>query len=144
LIACSPQKADFRGRPHATKARVKYTGKTLEIQLNIKDQGRWETCALINDVKGIPKEGYIGFTAATGEVSDNHDIVYVSTYAITSLTGAGSIPETQAYFDYNSATASGGEGWSVFFTFFVVIIIVGVAVGGFFGYRSASKNNKRF
>ena len=60
--------SDIRGRDFPTKARVKYMkGEYLELQLNTKNGiDGWVTCFRTNAT--LPEEGYIGFSAATGEV----------------------------------------------------------------------------
>lgn len=79
LGACSE---NFRRRNVNTKARVTYVkGSGLQLQLHLKEWDEWQTCFEV-DIN-LPDNPYIGFTAATGDVSDNHDIVSVQTYSAT-------------------------------------------------------------
>ncbi|KAG0223254.1 hypothetical protein BGW41_005672 [Actinomortierella wolfii] len=72
--------ADFRGKQIPTKARVTYSRdtKVLRLQLQTKAWDQWDECFVLNDVV-LPEKPYLGFTAVTGEVHDNHDIVSVTT-----------------------------------------------------------------
>ncbi|KAJ1547443.1 hypothetical protein HK096_002920, partial [Nowakowskiella sp. JEL0078] len=74
--------ADFRSKDWPTKAKVKYVRDGyLQVQVNINNNDEWEDCAIIPFVK-LPVIGYVGFTAATGDVSDNHDIIQIITNGI--------------------------------------------------------------
>jgi mannose-binding lectin 2 len=74
-----------RNRDIATKARITYYKNTyLEVKLQYKAWDQWEPCFTIPNVT-IPSAAYIGFTALTGEVSDNHDIISITTNNIISV-----------------------------------------------------------
>ncbi|RKO92648.1 legume-like lectin, partial [Blyttiomyces helicus] len=71
--------ADFRERDWPTKAKVKYIrDEMLQVQLNIKGDDVWEDCFIAYNIS-LPTLGYLGFSAWTGDVSDNHDIISVTT-----------------------------------------------------------------
>ncbi|RIA79906.1 legume-like lectin family-domain-containing protein [Glomus cerebriforme] len=77
--------ADIRSKPIATKARITYYKNTyLEVKLQYKAWDQWEPCFTIPNAT-IPSVAYLGFTALTGEVSDNHDIISVTTNNIVSV-----------------------------------------------------------
>lgn len=46
------------------------------MQLDTDNEGRWSTCFYVPDVY-LPEGYYLGFSAATGDLADNHDIVSV-------------------------------------------------------------------
>ena len=48
----------------------------LKIQTKFWDQ--WDDCFTLQDIK-LPEMPYLGFSAHTGEVHDNHDIISVTT-----------------------------------------------------------------
>lgn len=80
LAACSK---NFRRRSVATKARLTYVkGKGLRLETQLDEWDKWDVCFDTPDI-GIPISPFIGFTAATGDVADNHDIVGVSAYSAT-------------------------------------------------------------
>ena len=69
----------------ATKARITYYKNTyLELKLQYKAWDQWEPCFTIPNVT-LPSAAYLGFTALTGEVSDNHDIISITTNNIISM-----------------------------------------------------------
>jgi len=69
----------------STKARITYyKNNYLEVKLQYKAWDQWEPCFTIPNVT-IPSFAYLGFTALTGEVSDNHDIISITTNNIISV-----------------------------------------------------------
>lgn len=81
LAGCSE---NFRRRDVATKARLTYVhGRGLQVQLHLKEWDKWETC--FETKIDLPDNPYLGFSAITGALSDNHDIVSVATYSATLL-----------------------------------------------------------
>ncbi|PWN38917.1 concanavalin A-like lectin/glucanase [Ceraceosorus guamensis] len=70
---------DIRRTSVATKARVTYVKDVFfELALHYQEWDTWESCFKLPNIT-IPSRPYLGFTAATGDVSDNHDLVSVST-----------------------------------------------------------------
>ncbi|KAK4689344.1 hypothetical protein P7C73_g759, partial [Tremellales sp. Uapishka_1] len=77
LAGCSE---NFRRRDIATKVRITYIkGKMLQVKLHSKKWDQWTTCFEIP--ADLPDSPYIGFSALTGDVSDNHDIISVNTFS---------------------------------------------------------------
>lgn len=70
--------ADIRRKDYPTKCRIKYVrGRYVEVLLNNVDDGAdWKTCFRVN--VSLPDQLYIGFTALTGALSDNHDVIKVT------------------------------------------------------------------
>jgi mannose-binding lectin 2 len=80
LAACSK---NFRRRNVATKARLTYVkGRGLRLETQLDEWDKWDVCF---DAPGaeLPASPFVGFTALTGDVADNHDIVGVSVYSAT-------------------------------------------------------------
>ncbi|KAF9923573.1 hypothetical protein FBU30_006402 [Linnemannia zychae] len=77
--------SDFRGKQVPTKARLTYHRDSgyLNVKIQTKAWDQWEECFTLTDVK-LPAIPYLGFTAVTGEVHDNHDIISVTTTTLTS------------------------------------------------------------
>eukprot|EP00053_Salpingoeca_punica_P013338 m.120413 g.120413 ORF g.120413 m.120413 type:complete len:340 (-) comp16177_c1_seq6:893-1912(-) len=65
----------FRGLDHYGYARFVYEDRMLRVYLDTNGQG-WEECFVIRRVY-LPRGNYFGFTAATGDLADNHDIISV-------------------------------------------------------------------
>lgn len=66
--------ASFRGKDWPTKAKVSYVNRTLTVELNYRGFGAWDRCFQETGVD-LPTSYFFGFSAATGALSDNHDIL---------------------------------------------------------------------
>ncbi len=55
--------------------------------MDIHGKGTWERCFAVPDVN-LPRGMYLGFSAATGDLADNHDIISVSFAPAPPLTEA--------------------------------------------------------
>lgn len=79
LGACS---IDIRHTKVASKAKLTFVnGLFLELKIHSKEWDQWETCFKLENVK-LPNSPYLGFSSLTGDVSDAHDIVSVSSNQI--------------------------------------------------------------
>ncbi|KAI9217779.1 legume-like lectin, partial [Blastocladiella britannica] len=71
--------ADIRNKDYATRARVRFVkDQYLKVDLNTKGWDEWTNCFSVNNVT-LWRSGFLSFTGETGGLSDNHDIVSVST-----------------------------------------------------------------
>jgi len=78
-MADTTQARGIRNKDIPTKAKLTYyQDKNLVLQLQYKKEDDWLPCFDIPNVK-IPTVAYLGFSAETGELSDNHDIISVQT-----------------------------------------------------------------
>lgn len=68
--------ASFRNQDYHTHARVTYRERILKVELDVKNQGQWESCFFAFDVD-LPAGYFFGATAATGDLADNHDILSI-------------------------------------------------------------------
>jgi len=76
--ACS---ANYRRTNVATKLKMTYIKDTyLNVQVMYKAWDEWTDCFTVEGLS-LPNAPYLGFSAMTGDVSDNHDIISVSTYS---------------------------------------------------------------
>ncbi|KXH48382.1 legume-like lectin family protein [Colletotrichum salicis] len=148
LAGCSA-----RGIRHAsvpTKAKVTYfQDKLLKLELQYKTEGDWTLCFETNEPPAIPQIAYLGFSAETGELSDNHDIISVQAKNLyTTQTGKGTSKTTPGSGKGKKGSSSikkdssGGGSWT--WTFFKVFLFFGVLGGGYVGYTAwRAKNDKR-
>lgn len=102
----------------------------------------------------MPTVSYLGFSAETGELNDNFDIIEVQTknlYNTQATTNSGKKPNTKSSSSRKgsqpSSSSSGQEssgGWGWFFIKLILFIIV--AGGGYAGYTAyrTSKRGSRF
>lgn len=135
-----------------TKAKLTFfQDKYLDLKLQYKKEDEWVDCFHLESTADrplkLPNTAYLGFSAETGELSDNFDIISVETrnmyQAVTSKTGTGKS-------DYGSRRGGRGRpekksgSWSWFF--FKVILFFGVLGGGYVGYTMyrSNKRNSRF
>ncbi|KAI8981523.1 lectin family integral membrane [Pilobolus umbonatus] len=71
--------SEFRGTSHPVKARiVYYKDNYLQLQMQAGIDGSWRECFKVQSVS-LPEVFYLGFSAHTGELSDNHDIISIET-----------------------------------------------------------------
>ncbi|KAG0048004.1 hypothetical protein BGZ83_007063 [Gryganskiella cystojenkinii] len=131
--------SDFRDRTVATKGRLTYYKKTghLNLKIQTKFWDQWDDCFTLSDVK-LPEHPYLGFSAHTGEVHDNHDIVSVSTAALTKS------PQVlgQARNTAPPPTSKSGLGWYLKF-FAISGVFVGI-VAVVYNMSKKSNDMKRF
>ncbi|KAL2167732.1 hypothetical protein VTG60DRAFT_863 [Thermothelomyces hinnuleus] len=134
-----------RGIRHAsvpTKFRLTYfQDKYLKLELQYKSEGEWTLCFETNQPPAIPQVAYLGFSAETGELSDNHDIISIEAKNLyhAQPTGGKSTPGSGR--GKKVASPKEGGSWTWFFTkIFLFFLVIG---GGYVGYTAWRANNKR-
>jgi mannose-binding lectin 2 len=66
----------------ASRAKISIDDNKLEIMMDPKNANEWEACVTIprlNLPSGWLAKSYVGLTATTGQLADNHDIIYLKT-----------------------------------------------------------------
>ncbi|EAW14073.1 legume-like lectin family protein [Aspergillus clavatus NRRL 1] len=147
LAGCSAR--GLRGASIPTKARLTYfQDKSLTLDLQYKSEDTWVNCFTLNAPDAniaIPSVSYLGFSAETGELSDNHDIVSVKAQNLYSIGNRASTPNKPASSHGKKDRASvkhqkqqGSWGW---FLFKVVMFFafVAAAYAGFTAYRTRQR-----
>ncbi|ORY70166.1 vesicular integral-membrane protein VIP36 [Pseudomassariella vexata] len=136
-----------RGIRHAsvpTKFKLTYfQDKQLKLELQFKSEGEWTLCFETSEPPQIPSVTYLGFSAETGELSDNHDIVSVNARNLYTGGGGGggnkAAPGGKNRKNKNKKNKkSGGWGWFLF-----KIVMFGLVVGGGYAGYTAYRTNKR-
>ncbi|KAI8366803.1 legume-like lectin family-domain-containing protein [Radiomyces spectabilis] len=131
--------ADFRGKQFPTKGRLTYyKNNYLELQVQWRAEEEWDTCFKVPQVN-LPDQIYLGFTAHTGEVVDEHDIISVTTKKLSPK--PIEMPATK-----ESQPKSKSRGGGFFSFLFKLILAAGLVGVLFVGYRAYESNNrnKRF
>ena len=145
----------FRGLEHGARALVQYLNDELIIKTDTENSGIWRDCVHSKGVY-LPSHYYFGITAATGDLSDNHDILSIKMRQLSST-----IYDHQARSDdlpraiYSSSanrdksTAEVQSGMSALRKLFMVVCVIAgllaVAGFGYFLYQSRrSSSRKRF
>ncbi|RKP24905.1 legume-like lectin family-domain-containing protein [Syncephalis pseudoplumigaleata] len=129
--------SSFRNVEHATRARVTYyKGSQLKVELLVANEQNYETCFVLNQNITLPTPAYLGFTAHTGDVSDNHDITWVSSHELHTKPAAFVTPPPYG------AQPPSGSALGFFFKLVLFSVICGVGVIGYRMYQN--QGNKRF
>ena len=141
-----------RGIRHAsmpTKFRLTYfQDKYLKLELQYKTEGEWTLCFETNEPPAIPQVAYLGFSAETGELSDNHDIISINaknlyTASPTGKPTAGSSKGKKG--KKATSQTEGGSSWTWFFTkIFLFFLVVGGAYVGYTAWRTNNSKRHRF
>ena len=124
----SSQARGIRNQNIPTKIRLTYIqDKSLSVDLQYKAEDVWTPCFDVADVK-IPPVSYLGFSAETGELSDNHDIIKVETKNLYNPApspgdargGAAQHASSRQRAKGHDASRGQGGGWAWFFLKFVL------------------------
>ncbi|KAG5960082.1 hypothetical protein E4U58_004782 [Claviceps cyperi] len=146
LAGCSA-----RGIRHAsvpTKLRLTYIqDKQLKLDLQYREENEWTSCFVVDKPPQIPNVAYLGFSAETGELSDQHDIISVSTKNLYTSAGTTKNNPGAAASRGRSGHGDGmpnhGSTWTMFFTKIILfILVVGGAYIGYTAYRAKNKSHR--
>ncbi|KAG0749477.1 hypothetical protein G6F62_002365 [Rhizopus arrhizus] len=130
--------ADFRSKGFPTRARFTYhKGNFIELYLLWKAEDEWSFCFKKHDIV-LPEQIYLGFSAHTGEVTDNHDIISVVTRTIPPA-AKESAPKPEKV---KKSSSSGGI-LSILFKMILAGALVGALLAGYRYYDQKSRV-KRF
>ncbi|KAJ6030784.1 uncharacterized protein N7446_000149 [Penicillium canescens] len=149
LAGCSAR--GLRSAPVPTKARLTYfQDKSLTLELQYKTEDSWTNCFTLNADEAniaIPSVAYLGLSAETGELSDNHDIISLKAENLYSLNrnnnaGKGSSDGRSKGRDGAKAPKKGGS-WTWFL--FKTIMFFAAIAGAYFGwtiYRTKARSSR--
>jgi mannose-binding lectin 2 len=73
--------AKFRNLQHDTYVAIRYERDVITVSVDVENKAAWKECFSVKGVR-LPTGYYFGFTAGTGELSDNHDVVSVKLYEL--------------------------------------------------------------
>lgn len=128
LGACS---ANYRRTNVATKLKITYIKDAfLDVKIQYKAWDDWTDCFNVPHLQ-LPLAPYLGFSALTGDVYDNHDIITVSTY--TAILSSPDAPRDKIGSNKASLVGSSDSSW--FGGFFKFILFIGVCAGLLYGYK---------
>lgn len=123
--------------------------QSLNVELQYQVADEWTDCFETGPLK-MPSLAYLGFSAETGELHDNHDILAVETWNMhvrDNPEGSKSDSATKGRNKVNavkSGTRQESRGWGWFFIKIVLFFVV--VVGGYVGFTMyrTSKRGSRF
>lgn len=142
----------FRGLEHEARILVQYFHEELTIKTDIENSGIWRDCVSVKGVY-LPTHYYFGITAATGDLSDNHDILSIKTRILSPTSYEPPKPDDLPRADYNiphkDRSFEQQSGMSALRKLFVIVcVFAGIAAVAGFGYflyvSKKGSSRKRF
>jgi len=144
----------FRGVDHDTYLSIRYYNDTLTLKTDVDGSGNWEQCFEAEGIR-LPTGLYFGLTAATGDLSDNHDVISIKTYMLDAPysnsredrsmiipEAAHASPHRDHVEDLPQSTS-----WLKFF-FYLLLTLVGLAILGGVAFviyqKKQESSRKRF
>lgn len=73
--------ATLRNLDYDTHIAIRYENDVLTVSTDLENKAAWKECLQVKGVR-LPTGYYIGLTAATGDLSDNHDVLSVRFYEL--------------------------------------------------------------
>jgi len=124
---------DYRRATVATKLKVIYVKDTvLDVKIQWRGWQEWTDCFSLKDIS-LPLNPYLGLSAMTGDVSDAHDIISVSTSS--AVLSAPEAPRDKL------RPSGSGVGW--FSSILRLMIFGAVLVGAWQGWKFYSRRSFR-
>ena len=145
LAGCSAR--GIRSASVPTKARLTYfQEKSLTLELQYKAEDSWTECFSVSSTEDqplkMPTVAYLGFSAETGELSDNFDIISIDSRNLYSTTGNYNKPAYKDKKKGKGRVQQPKEGGSWTWFFFKVFLFFAVVGGGYVGYTTYRANKR--
>lgn len=94
--------AKFRNLDHDTHISIRYERDTLTVSTDIENKAAWKECFQVKGVQ-LPTGYFIGASATTGDLSDNHDIISIRLFELDmpdDVNFVSNIIEFDEYFNF--------------------------------------------
>ncbi|XP_046876789.1 vesicular integral-membrane protein VIP36 isoform X2 [Hypomesus transpacificus] len=157
LGGCS---AEIRNKDHDTYLAIRYSKGRLTVMVDVDDKNEWKECIDIGGVR-LPTGYYFGASAATGDLSDHHDIISMKMYQLmvehtteedsldwTKIEPSVSLlksPKDNIDDPTGNFRSTPLTGWKVFLLLLCALLgIVVCAVVGAVVFQKRQERNKRF
>lgn len=142
-----------RNREHDTDLKIRYKDRKITVSVDVDGNGSWRLCFERQGLV-LPTGYFFGVTAATGDLSDNHDIIAIRTYQIETTDNSATmetnneVPRLESMGAEDSESSrnsadeedSGGKFW--------VLLFLALSICGGVGYvvfqKKEAANRKRF
>ncbi|KAG5638435.1 hypothetical protein H0H81_012652 [Sphagnurus paluster] len=133
LGGCS---ANYRRTNVATKLKVIYVkNKFLDVKVQYKAWDDWSDCIHLTNIT-LPSNPFLGFSAMTGDVSDAHDIISVTTYSAILVPPEAGQKKKKSIFSTKPKTSSDADDEGSWLgLLFKILLFAGVCAGGFYGFK---------
>lgn len=145
--------AKLRNFDHDTHIAIRYEHDTVTVFTDLENKRAWKQCLSVSGVR-LPTGYYFGISAATGDLSDNHDVIGIRFYQLdTDVTDTEDrskiIPSAETFEPPREHVDDPKSSWSGIKFFFVLIlvaiIIVACIIFGIMLYQKhQEKSRKRF
>lgn len=145
----------LRNLNHDTHIAVRYEDENLTVSTDFENKAAWKECFKVSGVK-LPTGYYFGLTAATGDLSDNHDVIAIRTYELE-FPGAKKVVEDRSRIIPSAQTfeaprervpdqKSSMSGVKMFFLILIGLVVLGAlcVVGLLFYQKYQDNKRKRF
>ncbi|KAK7109110.1 vesicular integral-membrane protein VIP36-like [Littorina saxatilis] len=146
--------AQFRNKDYDTYLAIRYEDNTLKVSVDVDNKNGWRECFVVHGVK-LPVGYFLGASAATGELADNHDVISVKFYELesekknppyTGLPEATVMEAPRDRVEDKRGSLSSYSGWKLFMI--IILIIIALAVVGVVGFivfqKQQENSRKRF
>ncbi|KAL6445477.1 hypothetical protein ACFW04_000807 [Cataglyphis niger] len=146
--------AKFRNVEHPTYIAIRYEKDTLTVSTDIANKLGWKQCFQVNEVK-LPTGYYIGISATTGDLSDNHDILSIRLFELDQpddpkdQEDRSQIVPSAAFYDaprerVEDAKQSGMSGIKLFLIMLIsALILIACLVIAIMLYQKHQENNRK-
>lgn len=138
------------------KARVTYVRDGfLSLDMDFRGQNKWKNCFVIENAD-LPKTAFMGFSAKTGELTENHDIHRVQVFSLrnpprnydelirgdSGISPANTGDQNPYSLDAETFTKKSGSWSWFFFKCLMFLSVIGAAVGYFYNSKKKRSSSK--
>jgi len=125
----------------ATKLKITYVkGGYLDVKVHYKAWDDWLTCFTLHNAT-LPDAPFLGFSALTGDVADDHDIISVATYSAILSSVESPRNKLRAGITDGVPTPPGWLWFLIKLTLFFGVIAAGLYAYKTYALRSAQSFN---
>ncbi|KAI5694119.1 hypothetical protein M8J75_010880 [Diaphorina citri] len=143
----------LRNLNHDTHIAIRYEDENLTVSTDFENKAAWKECFKVSGVK-LPTGYYFGVSAATGDLSDNHDVLGIRTYELE-FPGEKRVVEDRSHIIPSAITfepprervpdaKKGMSGVKMFFLILIGLVVLGaLAVIGLLFYQKYQDNKRK-
>ncbi|VDD80751.1 unnamed protein product [Mesocestoides corti] len=142
----------FRNKKHKTKALIQYSRNTLKVSMDIDNQNQWASCFEVGGVH-LPTGYYLGVSAATGDLTDTHEIYSLKTYDLGLVYTDEELLEDRSKIEPSADSAEAPRPhvpdvpqrstWRIVFYVFLFLLLVGCCFVGYVCYVNNQRRKRR-
>ncbi|KAF7279883.1 hypothetical protein GWI33_006644 [Rhynchophorus ferrugineus] len=145
--------AKFRNLNHDTHIAIRYENDVLTVSTDIENKAAWKECFKVQGVQ-LPTGYYIGASATTGDLSDNHDLISLRFFELdlpddkeedrsNIIPSAKYFEEPREHIEDPKPSTSGIKIF-LYVLFGLIFLVVLAVVGIMFYQKRTERNRKRF